>query len=267
MSTLADEGFLSDETEAVVEKVRDTHGPWLLELRTLNKLLVRSQYSLRVHRESARELVCAALYMRALTHCQAAVLLIERGMDASARAMIRCAMEALFHLGACAQDPAKALAFLDADEVQRKRRAEYFQQVQDSNLRRMVAGSKVTEIIADSQRRIEELDAHGVNVREMARLAGLEEMYLTGYAWLCGAVHSSARDLEQHFELGDTGEVRALVNEPAIADLGELCLTVGETMVLILQAVAPVFHLEVGDDCRAHLAHLHSLHGETAGAG
>jgi Family of unknown function (DUF5677) len=245
-STLADEGFLSDEIEAVVRKVRDMYGPWLAELRSINALCVRSQYSLNVHPQSARECACAALYMRTLTHCQASVLLIERGMDASARAMIRCAMEAQFHLGACAADATKALAFWNADEVDRRKKARYLQQVQSAALKDMHVQSTVRESLADSQSKIQELDAHEVNVREMARVSGLEDLYLTGYAWLCGAVHSSARDIEQHFELGERGEVRALVSEPALKDLNGLCLMVGETMVQVLRTVAGGFALEVG---------------------
>src|SRR5437773_8147162 len=108
--------------------------------------------------------------MRSLVHCQAGVLLIERGIDVSARAVIRCAMEGLFNLGACAKDGATALAFLDADELERRRRVKSLQQVSDSDLRHVVAQSKAEDILADSERKIEELDVHEIKVREMARL-------------------------------------------------------------------------------------------------
>jgi hypothetical protein len=98
-------GFLSDETDAVIERIRRTNGSWLSELCTLNKLMVQSQYLLNVHIESTREVVCSALYVRSLMHSQAAVLLIERGMDASARAVIRCAMEGLFNRGRAISKP------------------------------------------------------------------------------------------------------------------------------------------------------------------
>jgi hypothetical protein len=265
VSTLADEGFLSDEVEAVVQTVRSRYSAWLSQLYAVNKLLVQEQYSFRVNLTSARELTCASLYMRALTHCQAAVLLIERGMDASARVMIRCALEALFSLGACARDYATAVAFLDADQFERKRRMKYLQQLQEPELQEIAANPKVAKIIADSQQQIDDLDVREIKVREMAKLAGLEDLYLTGYASLCGAVHSSARDLEQHFEFDDAGNVKSMVNEPAINDLAKPCLAVGETMISILQTVAPVFRLQVNGACETHMATLRGLYQEATG--
>ena len=257
-TSLADEGFLSDETVAVVDTIRAKYAPWFSELRVLNGLLVRTQYGLTIHVQSAREVVCAALYVRALVHCQATVLLIERGMAASARAMARCAMEALFNLGACAREPAKALAFLDADEVDKFRKAKYLAAVKDPAARQTVAESDLDHILAETQRKIAELDAHELKVRDMAKTAGLEDLYLTGYAFLCGAVHSSARDIDQHFEVDAAGNPRALVNEPIVNGLDKLCLMVGEIMAASSRALAEVFELPTAA-CEESLERLQAL--------
>jgi len=79
MTTLPEEGFLADEVVGVVEAVRSKYAPWLSEIRALNRLLVCSQYEIRVDPRSAQHVTCAALFIRSLAHAQGAVLLLERG--------------------------------------------------------------------------------------------------------------------------------------------------------------------------------------------
>ncbi len=259
MTRLSDEGFLSTETDAVVATIRARHDKWFAELRATNALLVRSQYRFSVHIESAREVVSSGLYIRTLVHCQAAVLLIERGMDASARAMIRCALEGLFNLGACARDPATALAFVKADEADRKRKAKYLLEVQGTGQPDADTQSRLNAILEDAQRNIEHGSSRELKARAMAKGAGLEALYLTAYSFYSGAVHSSVRDLEQHFKVGPGGRVSSLVNEPMVDNLDMLCRTVGEIMVLALEALAKVFELDVAVACDTHMSRIREL--------
>lgn len=257
-TTLSDEGFLSDEMAAVTCAIREKYNLWLLELRALNRLLVGAQYGFTVHEQSAREVVCTALYIRTLVHNQASVLLIERGMLTSARVMARCALEALFNLGACAHEPTRALAFIDADEVNKRRKAKYLADVQDPKVRETAAAFDLQRILADTQQRIAELDAHKMDTRDMAKAAGLEDLYLTAYAFLSGAVHSSARDIDQHWEVDDVGNPLVLINEPIIDGLDEMCLMVGEIMVASSRALAEVFEFDAAE-CEASLERLQGL--------
>ena len=132
MTTLAEEGFLADEASGpLVGHIAAKYAPWMTELRLLNRSLVEVQYELAVHPESARELASAALFVRGLSHVQGGVLLLERGMLAPAKALLRCALESLFILGACSRDPKLALSFFDADEVNRKKWVDRLAQVKE----------------------------------------------------------------------------------------------------------------------------------------
>jgi hypothetical protein len=265
VTTLPTEGFLAGEVEAVVATMRARYGSWLAEIRGLNRLLVQAQYELRVHPESAQELTCATLYMRSLVHCQAALLLLERGMLASAHAVIRCALEGLFNLGACSRDYRVALSFLDADQVDRRRRARYLGQVQDGAARAILTDAELRAIIAEADQRIEELGARELRARDMAKQAELEDLYLTAYASLSGAVHSSAGDLEQHVQADDAGKVAALVSEPVLDRLEVPLMIIAETMICMVRAMARVFQLSISDACETHLQALHDLGNERAG--
>ena len=236
MTRLAEEGFLADETAAVVAAMRGRYTPWLAEVRAVNALLVRPQYEMAIHPESAQEVTCAALYVRTLAHAQAAVLLLERGMAASARAMLRCALDGLFSLGACSRDAKTALSFLDTDQVDRKRRARHLAEVQDPAARAALDKQEIQAILAEAQRNIDDLGAPHLPVRELAQSAGLEDLYLTVYAFLSGAVHSSVADLDQHLQVDAEGRVSALVNEPFLERLDGLLLIAGEVMVSMMRA-------------------------------
>lgn len=120
-------------------------------------------------------------------------------MAPSARAMIRCALEGLFNLGACAADPKMALSFVDADQVDRRRRAKYLAQVQDATAKARLDKAELQEMLQEIQLKIDEVEARELKTRERAKLAGLEDMYLTAYAMLSGAVHSTVGDLDHHF--------------------------------------------------------------------
>ncbi len=259
------EGFIADEIADVIAVVRNDYDPQLTELRGLNRLLTQSQYELAVHPESAQETCCAALYIRAIAHCQAVLILLERGMVHSARAMIRCALEALFNLGACAADHKTALSFLDADQVDRRRRARYLAQVQDPTAKARLDIAELQEILQEIERKIDEVEARDLRPREMAKRAGLEDLYLTAYAQLSGAVHSTVGDLDRHFRTSPEGNVLELLTEPIVAGLGGEFLVLGETMGGLVHAVARVFPLNIVAACDAHVARLHEIHSSRAG--
>lgn len=259
-TSLADEGFLADEVAGVVSTIRDQYSSHFLELLAINRLLTRAQYQLHAHQESARELTCAALFVRSLAHCQAALILIERGMLPSARAITRCALEGLFNLGACAADWEVALAFVDANHVDRKRRAKYLRQVQDPTAKASVEQSDLDEILRHIDGKIEEVEARELRTREMAKLAGFEDMYLTAYAMLSGSVHSTVGDLDQHFRLGAGEQRLEMLTEPTVEHLEGVLLIVGETMVGLARTVEKVFDLAIIDRCEEHLVNFQRLY-------
>lgn len=266
MTTLAEEGYLASEASGpVVEHLTARYAPWLKELRLLNRSLVEGQFELAVHPESARELASAALFVRGLSHVQGGILLLERGMLAPAKALLRCALESAFILGACSRDPKTALSFFDADEVNRKRWVERLAQVKDAATRASVDGAVVHQILADATARIEELGAHELKVRDFAKGADLEDVYLTTYPYLSGAVHSSARDLDQHVEVGADGRVVALLTTPVVEGL-ELPLHIaGEIMGSMGRAINQVFPTPRLGDWEARLEALAKLKDHRAG--
>jgi Family of unknown function (DUF5677) len=262
-TSLAEEGFLAGEVTAVVAAIRAKYPAHFRQLWTLNRLLTGAQYGLRAHPESAQELTCAVLFVRSLAHCQAVVILIERGMLGPGRAVARCALEGLFNLGACAADAKLALSFIDADQLDRKRRAKYVGQVQDPQARAQLDQAELEGILSGVQARIDEVNAKELKTRNMSKAAGLEDLYLTAYAMLSGAVHSTVGELDQHFQLDRNGRMEMLT-EPATEHLDGVLLIVAETMVGMVRAVSKVFDLGIADRCEEWLVEFQKLYPTTA---
>ena len=259
-TSIAEEGFLAGDVLAVVRAVRSRYPDHFREIYALNRLLTGAQYQLQAHQESAREMTCAVLFVRSLAHCQAAVILLARGMRPSAKAMIRCALEGLFNLGACAADYKHALAFLDADHMARRRQARYLQQVQDATAKETLAQSDINDALHSIEEKIAAVEAREISARDMARRAGLEDLYLTAYAQLSGAVHSNAGDLDSHFILDESGQRLTMLTEPSIEGLEGPLLMLGETMGALARKANLVFPLDVFGQCEEHLAAFQRLY-------
>ena len=144
------------------------------------------------------------------------VLLLERGIVASGKAMIRCALEGLFNLAACAADPKIALAFIDADHPERKRGSRSLSQVQSLPEEKK---SELRAIQQDEDAQVKELKSKRLTTRDMAHIGGLEDLYLTLYWEFSLPVHSSVRDLDKHLQTNSDGEIVALLSEPTLEGL------------------------------------------------
>ncbi len=261
MTYLDEEGILADNLEVFATLVRDKYAPWLAEARAHNRIANQMQYTFKVQPESAQDLFCSALFVRVLEYTQTALLLIERGLRAPARVMLRCAVEALFNLTACSADYKTAVAFMDADLLARRKTGEYLGQVSGETLKAQVAGKDVTAQLKKLADEIDTLDAKALRVRQLAQLADLEDWYLTTYAYLSSSVHSSVRDLEAYFEYDQDGAIKGMVNEPSDRGLALLILLAVEIQHLAMQTAAKTFGLTIDPQAKVHLEALQSLKG------
>jgi hypothetical protein len=262
MSTLSHDGFLADQTKAVIEEVRHQYGPWLSELRALNRILVRKQFELNVQNTNAQQVACAGLFVRSLAHAQAAIILLERGLKPSGRAMARCALEGTFKLVACARDYQTAVEFFEQIYVNGQRTAKYLAKITDPHTRAGVDEEMRVRMLEGTQAKIQELGASEIKARDMATRADLLDMYLTAYSFLSGAVHSSPEDIFEQFVLDGEGTIVSAITGPDTDKLGLLFMALGETMGLMANPLVTVFGLADDGECEKRVLALQALaHG------
>lgn len=259
-SRLDEEGFLADQTGAVIAVVRQRWGPWLAEFRKLNRLLVSIQLAANVQPTNAQHVLCVGLFVRGLSHAQAAVLLLERGIESSAKVVIRCAWEATFVLVASSRDYETAVDYVEQFYVQGQRAAKGFGNIEDPQARADMDEAMRQRILAESTAAIKELELSEIKIWEMAKRAGLQDKYRVEYSYLSGAVHSTASDLVyDHFTLDDEGKVIEMRAGPDYDRVGQLLVMLAEAMTLMADAMCTVFSLPSDGTAARHVAALQAL--------
>lgn len=193
------------------------------------------------------KLTTVVLFVRLLELYQGVLLNVDRGMRAPTRIMFRAFLEGFFHFAAIHKDPAYLNDYLDQFECQRKKLVNRIRHTTDPALEglRQPIGPELVEEIG-------KIDVRQVNIEEVAQRGGCHNIYVTAYAMLSRAVHSSAADLEAHLEY-DTKEQRVVGFRYGPTDeetLRTVCLA-GMTMAEILKDVSNDFAEDRKERCDA----------------
>lgn len=165
--------------------------------------------------EEERELVAikAALYARALTLCEGALLLIENDRQLDFRVHTRGVIEAVMYLIALDRDPSFVTKMKDDDYKSRQTRAGLHLNARDFN------GS------TDVRKMLEDFRAQGLQGAKAIQVAGLlegsefERLYRT-YRDISGdAAHVSITSLDRHYVEDPAKWSAMLMVHPALDDI------------------------------------------------
>jgi hypothetical protein len=158
--------------------------------------------------------------MRGLSNFQGGILLAERGMTQEARTIIRSGFEGVFYLGAIKKESNFADMLVLDDFDRRKQIARSLLKLPTDAGLSAEQLSRLTQFlrgINDSG-----IEARSVSVIEVARLAGMSEIYDTYYRGLSNdAAHPSITALNRHVEAGVGNVVTGLRWGPDVSDVGD----------------------------------------------
>lgn len=183
------------------------------------------------------KLTSLVLFVRLLELYQGVLLTVDRGMRAPTRIAFRVFLEAFFHFAAIHKDPAYLKDYLDQFDYQKKALINRIRRTTDKNLEDLRK-----PITADLIQTIDKIDVRRISIEDVARRAGWHNAYVTAYAMLSGAVHSSAADLEAHLEY-DAKEQRVIAFRYGPTEeetLRTVCL-LGVTMAEALKQISKDF--------------------------
>jgi Family of unknown function (DUF5677) len=262
---IAELGLLSPELDDIRALVRHRYKRELSVVEEINKRAVKLQYELQIPKESAKELLTALLYVRTLHYIQSAMLMVERGLDLPARVLLRVTLEALFNLGAVAKDSAFLKRYIDADRAERLRLARKLVKLKGPPIHEQVAKVVTPQWIAAATFAKDEVQARKISVEEVARVAGMEDLYNSAYARFSYPVHSTAWDLEQHLELDGQGNVENIKVEPSIEGLQLLYVSAGELLLEAVDITAHIFGISIEQFCLDAKSKLKELISGNAG--
>lgn len=231
------DGFLAGSIEHVRSHVRDEYAAWLGLLMRVNRLAVKNQHAIVIHKDNIVERYSAVLFARTLSTTQASVLLLEIGLPSQAQTLLRSALETLFALAAIAADASVVNKLIEGHAAEQKRAAKNIQLWQHDVLR------KIAEVEADFGRLKSALNssAAALSTFDLAKKAGLEDWYRTVYMVFSWPVHGAAVDLNRHAVVGEDGEVTEFRNEPEVGNQESSWMCAIEVLLKAITALGTVF--------------------------
>jgi len=227
-------GFLSDIVRDVRAEVLAQYPELVALLHEVNTEAVALQHTLEFRKQEPADLYGAALYARTLASTQACVILLEHGLVSQARTVLRSALECLFPLCAIAKDRSLAEGLIDSHNANRKTLVERMHRWQEPALKASVAAELASpSLVAALQSK-----ARPINQYELAKLADMEDWYLSMYTLLSLSSHGAVADLAVHLVEGSDGELEALQNEPQVHGQAETWLYTVEVQLRAIRAVS-----------------------------
>ncbi len=250
-------GFLGsfvDEWFTKNEIIENSFYKFSLELNSYAHPL---QYTLIIHNEDPQELLVAALFIRSLSIYQGSIILIQKGMIAESKILLRSLLEVLFKITAIAKDKNFMEDFIHQDQINRKKNINRIKKLStDIKIKysNIDFESKYAEIINI----IDENNIKQHSTEWYAEKAGLLDEYYTAYNIFSGTTHASVRDLESYFNIKNDKIVSFNI-EPNIKDIDELLMTGTECIIKILKSLNDVFSLSIDDKIKEFGNHLIEL--------
>lgn len=231
-------GFLSDEMQGVISKIRARYEFWFEKINFINKACQKFQYDLEVNKKNLQEIVMAPLFARMLSNFQAAVILAERGMEPQAMAAARNTLESFYWLKACSLDEKNVQEYLGQVQLDRKK-------VLERHLRKNGEDTKWRKLLDEVIRNIHEKKIKKIVIRDLAEKVGMLDWHESTYLFMSGSTHSSAKDMEIHHLVKVERGTFELKNEFSDKYLTLIFKTLLDTMLNALQIMEGVFKARV----------------------
>lgn len=245
--SIDENGFLDPDIARWIHRHRHEHERLFLICDAINRLAQTHLYKLNIHNENVQEVIVALLFVRSLSAYQTSILLIERGLIAEARIILRNLIEILFKLRAAGKDPEIARVYVYEDEVSRKKFINKFKLLSE-DIKGAQGNPKLGELLEAISKNIGDRDIKERQTQWYAQRAGLEDFYNSVYSLFSSSVHANVRDLQELVVADDSGRIKEILYGPAeVVDLDKLLATAADTQAMIVEDVSKVFGLKLQD--------------------
>lgn len=248
--------MLSEQPLEIEVEISRANGEFLQLARRVNRECHRLIYRTDVRNRDIQGMLVAGLFLRALQHYQATIILLEKGLVASGKVTLRAALESVFAIRSVAASEEDCTAYINDDLV---RRLELMQAARkyDYAILAQLREAATEEVVAELKSRIQAAGAKKLNPEKLSQSANLHPLYHSVYALLSSAAHSGVRDLNDYFVFEGTegGErVKEINYAPSLDEIPDLLLTAMDFILLATDAVCRQFENVEFADLRRDLA-------------
>lgn len=249
MNRIDENGFLEGRIYNWIAEHRDRYATLFTATRELNRECHRFLDGRAVDVTSELHTTTAVLFARLLELFQGLFIAVEHGMTSVASIVFRAYLEAYFCLMAIHRDPTFQKQYLDQLHVFRK---QLVNRIRHSSAPSLAAlrGALDENLAGGISETIREQNIQRLTTEDVARRAGLHSVYVTAYACLSGAVHTTAWDLESHLDYDDNEQaIRGFVYGPSDAETEKLLGLAGMEMAEALETISSIFGEDRAESC------------------
>ncbi|CAJ0734840.1 hypothetical protein R16034_00020 [Ralstonia edaphis] len=242
-----DRGFLAISPESIANIRRD-YESWFAAAERFNELAMQVLRKVKPNGNSEQQVVGAALYGRALTSLQAALVLSERGMIADARTVVRAAAETVIVLSALAKDSGVCSLLLDRHVWHHAKMQRVW--LNDRQIKAQLTpaeSANVSDTLAAIEAQFPQsktLKVDPVAIATLAATGGVTVLYNSVFRATSGdAAHTTLDTLNRHVRVDSHGDIIGMKFGPCADDLA---VTLSDAISVIgfgLHAVADLFQI------------------------
>jgi hypothetical protein len=198
MTTLDSDGFLSEETEKGHTQIIEAYKDAFALARQLNQEAMKVLQAMHVDWNDKSRVIVAALSIRIVEIYQAILLLLQMGMVAQARMLVRAGLDALFSMVAIVKDPELAQSYVAQHYVSTVQALKAAKRWKQETLRGRLSTEKIDDLISQNEGELGATKAKKLKVWQWAEKAGLGDFYNVFYVENSSAVHSDMWALNDH---------------------------------------------------------------------
>lgn len=249
------DGFLTDRSGTLETGIKRAHDGLFARARKINRDCHELLFATDVRNRDPQAILVATLFMRALEHYQATLILLGRGVVAPAKVVFRAALESVFTIRAVACDKGALETYVNSDLRQRLKLIKKARQHDYTNLEelRKALSDGGDNIVNYLNEHINSSGVKEVKIEELSKLAGMHEWYTSVYYMLSKAAHTTVRDLEVYLSLNKAGDIQSIEYGPSTEEIPHLVLNAAHCILFAAAAVAGTFEIDFQSTIIGHL--------------
>ena len=243
-------GFLGKEALRMAEQIKTTHREFLNLCYEINSFAQRLKSDFEIH-EDPQEFLAACFFIRILEGAQAAIVLVERGLELETSTILRSMFEALVYLKRCVNEvdfPKKYMQYGEIKSLDNLKAILHYKLYEKYEKFEGEEGTK--KMISEIEERF---SSQGINIgkfksdfskKKNAENAGMLELYNSFYSVTSDSAHTGLGALEKHLPLNEDGKIIEIAHGPSDKEAGMHLTAIAEFILYASRYACDLFKID-----------------------
>lgn len=249
MSTIEAEGFLSKQAAEGSAVFRERFKDLFYLAEDANRVCVAALRTAKLADIENSKLVVYLLTIRVVESFEAVILLMERGMLAQAKMVIRPILEAMFSLGAIQKDESLVKKYFDTQNKAHLDLLKSTTRWKDPILRALSQERGFEKQYINKKQELKESPVEALRPYEWAEAAGYEDLYHVYYVYYASFTHSNLSALEDHLDRDSEEKVEASFG-PTIQGFYDILRNATAFTLMSIMHMCNLFGIDIDADAR-----------------